>query len=154
MSASINFKKSHSLSYGQYGQSKYPPSSETQHPQKPPAQPPTSFLHHPEDVLSAPQQPTSRSQWLAIPPASSSAIHPFPPHQGASSPVFHHPSTRSNFQLHPECYGQMPPPVGLSHAVATAFMCNYSPVDPAARFYVNGSLTQTIEGWPTGKISS
>lgn len=146
MSASVNFKKSPSLNYRQYGQSKYPSSSESQHPPKPPAQPPTSFMHHPEDVLSAPpsQQPTTASQWLTIPPAS-----PFSPHQGASSPMFHHPTTHSTFQLHPECYGQMPPTVNLSHAAA--FMCNYSPVDPAARFYVNGSLTQTIESWPTGR---
>ncbi|VDO06091.1 unnamed protein product [Rodentolepis nana] len=142
MSASVNFKKSPSLHYRQSGQPNYASSSDSHHPPKPPSQPPASFLRHPEDVLSAPppQQPSTGSQWLAIAPAS-----PFPPHQGASSPMFHHPNTHSTFQLHPECYGQMPPAVNLSHAAA--FMCNYSPVDPAARFYVNGSLTQTIEAY-------
>uniref|UniRef100_A0A5K3F8Y2 non-specific serine/threonine protein kinase n=1 Tax=Mesocestoides corti TaxID=53468 RepID=A0A5K3F8Y2_MESCO len=150
MSASVNFKKSPSLNYRQGVQPKLLFPTDSQHPQKPPPpQPPTSFLRHPDDVLAPPQQSPSGCQWLT-PSTSSPALRSFQ-HQPVSSSVFHHPPARTAFQLHPECFGQLPPPIGLSHAAAAAaaYMCNYSPVDPAARFYVNGNLTQAIEGWPT-----
>ncbi|VDM30380.1 unnamed protein product [Hydatigera taeniaeformis] len=146
MSTSANFKKSPNLNYRQGGQSRYVPSSESHHPQSIPIQPSTSFLRHPDDVLQPAQQSPSGSQWLT--PPTSSALLSYQ-HQTASSTIFHHPSSRPTFQLHPECYSRMPSPINLPHAPATAYLCNYAPVDSAARFYVNGSLTQAIEGWPT-----
>ncbi|EUB61512.1 Serine/threonine-protein kinase LATS2 [Echinococcus granulosus] len=146
MSTSANFKKSPNPNYRQGGQPRYIPSIENHHPQKLPLQSSTSFLRHPDDVPQPLQQPSSGSQWLS--PPTSSALLSYQ-HQTGSSTIFHHPHSHPTFQLHPECYNQMPSPMSLSHAPATAYLYNYAPVDSAARFYVNGSLTQAIEGWPT-----
>lgn len=135
MSATVNFKKSPNLNYRQGGRSQFMASNEPQHRQKIGLQPTSSIHSYLENDLPTVSQSTS-GHWLAPP---------------TTSTIFRHPHSQPAFQLHPECYGQMPPPpLNLSHSAATAHICNYSPVDPATRFYVNGSLTQALDAWPTG----